>query len=968
MSKKTIKTERTKPEQQVQKIGGAVLNGLPEAKSIQCKVSISIAHLNSNWAVPFKVPVRHGAQFINEMSDELVKANFPDMQVYIQQRVSKGGLDQSETWGAVIDIDFKIADIDAFIKGAGIPKPTIIWETVHGYKLVYFFKTKVEHQLFYAFTRWIVVATAADPNSTIDTQAQHLPHCIKTLADDEQQIVHFKAVQLTDVPLDLSKFTGIHEIPQRMAALFGGSRKQLNFDEREALVMFLHSIGMQVPATQGSTQSKYCPGDTHNSPKACKVTRRENKEIFVYCFSCGRCWHEVELYNTYVHKNKYFSDAPNPVELPFTWATKGLVECVLKNAGWEERTISLSVDVWKSVLAHSELKCLKERFLSIEQGCTDENSQVGVVLPNQMDIVKVYEQRLKPWKQIAPRRILFEISGQVLGYLDAQGRFITINTGAETIGSKKQSTKPLWRSGAGYCYVTKQKEKTIKAKKATITALTISAIPGHDASFEAHYAAALNGDSGPLLALGFPIGTIHQFPVCFVDSGFGFDVARNSIVYTQAKRIRKKDPNFDLMNFFKKLHDNGRLNFASWNDTKRFVMLMAAALVRTVVPGQQGVYWIVGPSGIGKLFIDSLLSAVYRQFSVDESPAVFTLSLGSETETQRSFFSGRNACYLRVTEAGKGRNKKNILIEMSGRSRVILRGMQKDPVEIDNSFIYIADAAEGIADGREVSRRTVTINLANFTTSKIKNQVIELFELHAHDIIGSLQDMIEEKGADWFRTRDDNHERPFIQHALAELLEVELDEVESADMSPFFDMLQEYVDEVSETSLVVETMKKNKTRKVAEVLKKVPSFRYTHLKELMSTDRVVESMPRITEPRGYKELLKQYSTSKSVIAALRTELSGEFAYADVGKTLNYFPVTIGDTSYAFRFFNKDRDFIFIEEAKLCKIMEWEPHSPNVTTDNIETASDNVLHLTPKQEEVHNEKEKIDNMPEEEIDW
>ncbi|MCP4607014.1 MAG: hypothetical protein GY847_41960 [Proteobacteria bacterium] len=900
------------------------------------RTCFSLAYLESTWALPVIVPMNKFGELLDEVSLEFFNAGYPDMQIFLQKRTSKAyDPDNTEIHGTIIDVDYQIPDVVGACDDAGIPHPNFYWETKHGAKLVYIFEKSITESEFEKFTRWICVAIKADPASANVTQAQYLPKVLKTISDDDQIPVEFETEKLNPDPIDTEKISFYDGLPNSLTKLFAGPRTPLSSQERSKLEVLLTSKGIPVPKYPGSKQGQYCPNDNHSSPQAFKLSRWEKGVLDAHCFSCNRHWSERQLFDQFVSQDSapsLMQGSLQLTQLPYTWATVGIIKHRLEKAGWQSQLANLAIEVWTDFLANEELQRLnsmaewyKKKYKGVSSFMAD--------VPDLDKIVSSFKQRVGPWNGIDCARVFFDEDSKQLSYFDNNDFVFPIKTASDTLGYKRKSAMAYWVAGPGrrFVPVVDEKKETVKKKKQLHVAVDF--LLKNDSDFEAHYAMALGGNPGPLKQLGLPIAKIYSLPVCFVEEGYNVDPQYGCVHYTLVQHANKPEKDFDLLGFFRKMFDEEKLPFATWNDVLRFIMAIAAGLVREIAYGQQGIYWIVGDSGVGKLFVDTLLTILYSTVCADKTPPVLNISVGSEIETQRSLHGARSSLYLRFSETKKGANKIATIIQMSGSAKLPIRGMGVNPYDIDNHFVFIADAAEGVADGREASRRTTAIHLSNPTESLIKNEILEEYKKNAHNIIGTLSDMVNNLGEQWFKTRPGNYSRPFLMHALSEMLNVELDEIVSEDMTPFFEAIEDYSGQEAAIDDRVEHFRKlSKRKKESRLVQTVPSYRYSHLKEFMTTDiRKGNAELSYTVPRGYKDLFKKFPTSDAVLEKLRAEADGDYKYGDIEKKkLKYLPVELGDKNYGFLFVcSGNRNFVFMDELELCKEMEWEPHTPGL---------------------------------------
>ena len=168
-------------------------------------------------------------------------------------------------------------------------------------------------------------------------------------------------------------------------------------------------------------------------------------------------------------------------------------------------------------------------------------------------------------------------------------------------------------------------------------------------------------------------------------------------------------------------------------------------------------------------------------------------------------------------------------------------------------------------------------------------------------------------------------------YGLGRLLGVEEDEIIAEDLTPFFELLSEYIKLPAAVEEGEQQLEKLQSRgeKEGALARTALSYRYTHLKELM------RETPRddmgASVPRGFQDLLREYPNPIEVRKKLRVEGTNGFAYSEVeSRKLNYLPIELDGRRMAFKFVcGQARNFVFTDELRLCEQMGWEPITPRL---------------------------------------
>lgn len=409
----------------------------------------------------------------------------------------------------------------------------------------------------------------------------------------------------------------------------------------------------------------------------------------------------------------------------------------------------------------------------------------------------------------------------------------------------------------------------------------------------------LLGHTGTLSALGVPRVTRYEFAAAYVRDVWAVDAATRVVAATQVARMRPvSDDKFDTLDFFLKLHREGRIPLATEDDVRRYVMALASPLLRHVAVGLLGIYWILGPPGAGKDFLAELVADVHRHATYGTASPKFTISLTNELEDKRQFFAAGPAIYGRAKEAGKRASMAEQLIRFAGTDQLPARGMRENEISIPNTFTWIAESAEDPPNRIEISRRTVGIHCLyvddEVSLGQVRQEVLE----QAPNIVANLLRKVEEKPVSWYVNQANTKSRPVVPVALAQIFDVKLEEVEGRSLDDLFDAMLIYCSNTLHSSTEGEDQRRIASARKQKEGREACLFRSYRLSHFVDT---MQTLP------GFKALFAELRTAKAIELLVKRE---EKRYRDVirGKA-RCLEVEIRGAMYAFKLVRSNRNFL-----------------------------------------------------------
>ena len=541
--------------------------------------------------------------------------------------------------------------------------------------------------------------------------------------------------------------------------------------------------------------------------------------------------------------------------------------------------------------------------------------------PDLDDLLKSYWNRCGTYLGKRLPELFFDEINLRFSYFDETGESFPVNSGTRTLSHKDLSFVPHWLSTMANTW---QVAVSVERDNTGTQQVDVVYHQRIDKRYETHFNAAMVRDTGSLAVLGIPIIERHAYPACFVSDRYRTLPTTNALIVTQFPKLKSYDPNFDVISYFEDLFRNGELPLAELSDVRRLLMLIAAPLLRLIAPGLLGVYWLNGPSGAGKDYLAVMVCEIWRNAVEGTADAVsFDIADVDDLELARKFFKGKGAIYARAKEAGKTKAMIVRLIQLAGTNKVTKRGLYQHEVVVDNIYVYLADSAEQLPDKKEISRRTVVIDVYPVDDSISLGSVLRKVLRHSASIIASLIRMVESEAPEYYLHQSDTDSRPTIPVALSRLFEVNLEQVAGRDFSSLWDAIVEYQEIMMEERWKLRNKALQRSGKKPKCEELLPSYSYAHFVETMSSEW--EDGMRVG-PRGYRTLLKEFQTHR----VLRKSLDTEAGYKRVGRKMKYLPVEHNGVHYAFRFVGSDaQNFIFEPEIKFCTDCGYEPITPNL---------------------------------------
>lgn len=911
---------------------------------------LSLAPMRTVDCTPVEVDVHRVAVFLNDVGKQLVEAGELDVQVWAQHRTSKGQADGVQITGVIIDVDKRTDDILGELEAAGVHLiPTAAWNTNGGYKLLYASRNKrivpkdepgnttdknTEADIAIGFdstehlATWLTLALeGGDPGSWEVAHGQHLPICLKT-KDSETLTVEHPAVQLNPAPLNLEDLPTT-ELPMRLRIAWG-TGASVTTSERETIEEYLSDLGAPAPEEPG-THCRYdrCPDtDSHSNPSF-YVYRDADGSIHAHCFASHegvgqKHWNEHALHALATGRPTAGPNIDAVRDLPATWAGEQYrrfqLATHLGEDGVKDAIVGGAERLWRRSRAEFELSEWKKLASWIEA----QHPSVDVLDrsdPELGDFISLYDTRQRPYLGLGPLYAYYDERYRDLRIRRSGGPDIPVFTSGTSFPIKDHAHE--WRASEGFRITVEHKVKTSRGKEKQKT-LTIKPVLQEDQRYLSHWNKVRAGHPGALAALGLPLVENHVFPVAFVESSWSIDVASCCLRQTVLPRLREGDPLFDVVGFFERLYDDGRLPLASRDDVHRFIMAITSPFLRELAPGLLGVYWFTGPPGAGKDFLAEIPAMIWREaLGYQQVKASFDISATDDLEQKRTFYAAYPAIYGRAKEAGKRTKFIELIIRLAGTDRVPARGMHKDEVEVLSTFTFLADSAEDLPERKEISRRTVVINVAEMDDGLSKGEVLAEIKQHAPDIIRGLQGSVESRSREWYLDQTGTNSRPIIPVALSKLFNTSLPSVEGRRLDDIFEAMQRYIEEDLGGDEGKRELAQAATQKVSKAAKICPSFPYSHFADVMG------------QQVGYRALLREFGTLRQFQMALERET----AYPKVKQDkLPYLRVEIHGRPYALRLVKSNRNFILLPELDYCRKVGIQPIGPPATGAPAETST------------------------------
>jgi hypothetical protein len=500
-------------------VPAAATGEIPDPSQI-C-VALSSPWIGTCFAV--KVAGEELAAFLNEAGQQTKAAGISDVQAWLQDRRTTGKEAEVHHYGIIIDIDQDHADILQVFEAAGLPQPSVVYRTAHGYRALFVFDGPVDKQTFeFVGKKLVLNLRGADCASWQSTQGQRLPICIKT-ARGQKVDVDFPAIQVHANPLNPGEFLS-QLTPGFKRIIAPGST--LSADERKVVEDYLSSLGIPAPEQPGELKYPRCPDGPHSN-SSCRVVRKADGTVYARCYGAhddgSKAWSEVELLalatNISVPEVRF-----DPLtDLPVTWPIMEYLQQQFRKAFDQEPRAQVltkaAIDVWMYAHACYEI----ERWIRRATAAGEQNP----IPPTVTDFWAVYRKRLHGSDGAGVFRLMY----------DKESKSLRLLTTTATI--------PLRVKGDSL---------SLKAhfhEIASTAAYTIVGIAKADAGLHAHvlslFNKALAGHQGCLRELGIPVYQRYEHPVAFVKEGWAVDAETKIMTAIQTVKTSDGDLAFDVI-------------------------------------------------------------------------------------------------------------------------------------------------------------------------------------------------------------------------------------------------------------------------------------------------------------------------------------------------------------------------------------------------------------------------------------
>ncbi len=259
------------------------------------------------------------------------------------------------------------------------------------------------------------------------------------------------------------------------------------------------------------------------------------------------------------------------------------------------------------------------------------------------------------------------------------------------------------------------------------------------------------------------------------------------------------------------------------------------------------------------------------------------------------FGSAGGCLFIRAKEAGKRAGMIDLLIRYAGTDTLAERDLYKSQGVSRNTYVYVADSAEQIADRREIHRRTVVINVAKIPDEESKGVALRMIESEAPNIIAALKRTIESKTPEWFLDQKNLDTRPVIPVALSRLFEVELPAVKGASLEELFDTMLDYIKNYSRDEGPTQ---QNKHRpNDGKASSAFLSYRLSHFLSVMR------------DQKGYEAVLENFPKPDDIINTIRRETD----YDPSDRQKPHHDVEVRGYHYVFRLIRSNRNFVLVPD-------------------------------------------------------
>lgn len=834
---------------------------------------LSFALMEGHAAFPALVPVHEVATMLNEVGIATVAANLRDVQFWNQRRTAKRADGLEAVYGVVVEADRQAADALGEFESRGLPGPTAGFLSLNGFKGV--LSSADEFSLADAreLAQRITLSIEGDPKSWELSQAQRLPICLKTTQDAGIVLVQHPAVPGNGVPFAPNPL--VAPFPSRVLRALGAAA--ISHADRERIREYLDDLGIPAP-TQGSKLYDACPEQSKHDSRCCYVNVEPDGRLWVHCLGGHgpRTWRERDLLRlaTLNEPTPIAGEDPfDPLEhLPVTYAGVGYAE--EKLAAWEPADRDAAIELWRRERARREAR-----------------DGVSIEL-----VELVHHRRLFGHMGVPVHRPYYDVLNGEVRVVDRGSRRYTV---AGSRGLNKKNSFHALIATTGYV-------ATMRVDKKTGQEIPE---PGWRPDADALFQSAAGGHRDILHVLGLPAMYGHDYPVAFLNREWRIAPSTMHLERSDAAATLDDVEEVSPVDFFMAAFHARRIPLATPNDVLLLIAAIASPLLREMFTGQLGVYWIIGPSGVGKEYLCTIVTSVWNAANPNGPGASFEVLAAGDLELKRAMEGAKGAVFARIKEAAKrGEMLINELIRLSGTDQLPSRGVGKAEIRLPNVFTYLADSAEDVPNRREISRRTLVIRAAPSDDRLPKGAFLEDVRKNARGMLLWLQRRIENQGRDWFLQQADTGSRPLVPVALTRMLGATLPGVEGENLDELFEAMLAYIrsDEGKTEGSDRLAVMKRRSSKESLFSTTFPSYRFS---------RFAGEFRALT---AYRELIDSFGKSSKNIAV---RIARETDYAIVASgSAEYHAVEINGDRYAFRMEGSNQRFILYPEVAFLTLL------------------------------------------------
>lgn len=855
---------------------------------------LSITALSIRECIPIQVPSLLVAEFLKALGSYTVERGLPDTQCYIQRRFSKQKKDFDVIDGGIIDVDLVHDDVPAVLLQNGLPLASVWWPTLGGSKLLYIFFEPLSIAVYEKIMkRFTLSVPGGDPRSWDVSQAQRLPYCLKSTPDGVVLVNGEAALANSDLlPSNFAK-----GLPIRLAALIG-SKGVLTASQINHVEEYLDRLGIPAPASEGHRLYDRCPASMHHSKKCCYVNRRSDGDIFVHCLAGHggegpKSWPSSTLFGLASETALGVPEIDPLRDIPLTKAGRDYLAHRLAPLDPEavspekSSLIKAACEIWLEEKADT----YAARWAMTAGRMVKEGKADRFVSLDPDAIVALFNSRLRGFEMAEPYHVEYSDGKKDLILVSGE-RLVPIATRGDGLGVK--AFRHEWMATEAYHYL--HHVEAVHADSGTYQVIVPKL--DFDLNGSSYFNKAKRGVPAFLSKLGIACVDRPGFPAAFREEEWSIDSITKEIYGCVPHRIPRGIAEFDSVQFFEQLFCEGRLPLASINDVRLLLMAIASPLLRYLLCGQLGIYWLTGPSGAGKDLLAEMIASIWQATGRPSAKVKFDLNLAGERELSLSFGAAEDAVFCRAKEAGKNANSIYNLIRLAGTDVKTARQHYKHEYNVPNGFTYIADSAEDLPERREISRRTVMIQVLAMEDEISKGEVLRRIQVHAPQILADLLRRVEAKPPEFYLNVDRTDSRPLGPVGLSRVLGAELSDVRGATLEDLFEAMVDYLKRPEAQEEGKTGTQKARPEKDGRDACTFPVYRISHFREIMY--RQV----------GNEDLFRRYPTGRSIVLGLQRE--SDYAKVQTGKS-SYVPVEACGAKYAFKFVRNNRCFIFVPE-------------------------------------------------------